>query len=48
MDALPAKLGVTADSPAWIVVMLTLTGIAVGLVIRFSPAMPAPIRRWNR
>lgn len=35
--ALPTKLGATADSPARIVVMLTLTGIAVGTVIRFSP-----------
>ena len=37
--ALPTKLGVSADSPAWIIVMLTLTGIAVGLVIRFSPCL---------
>jgi uncharacterized membrane protein YjgN (DUF898 family) len=36
------KLGVTADSPAWIVGMLTLTGIAVGLVIRFSPGHAGP------
>lgn len=35
--ALPAKLGVNVDSPAWVILMLTLTGIAVGLVIRFSP-----------
>ncbi len=40
--ALPTKLGVNADSPAWIVVMLTLTGIAVGLVIRFSPGHAGP------
>ena len=40
--ALPTKLGATADSPAWIVVMLTLTGIAVGLVIRFSPGHAGP------
>ncbi len=41
-NALPAELGVTADSPAWIVGMLTLTGIAVGLVIRFSPGHAGP------
>ncbi|OHY49438.1 ion channel protein [Enterobacter roggenkampii] len=41
-NALPAGLGVTADSPAWIVGMLTLTGIAVGLVIRFSPGHAGP------
>lgn len=33
--SLPAKLGISFDSPAWIILMLTLTGIAVGLVIRF-------------
>lgn len=41
-NALPAGLGVTADSPAWIVGMLTLTDIAVGLVIRFSPGHAGP------
>lgn len=41
-NALPAGLGVTADSPAWIVGMLTLTGIAVGTVIRFSPGHAGP------
>ena len=40
--ALPAKLGITADSSAWIILMLTLTGIAVGLVIRFSPGHAGP------
>lgn len=40
--ALPAKLGVTADSSAWIILMLTLTGIAVGLAIRFSPGHAGP------
>lgn len=35
---LPAQLGVSADSPLWIIAMLTATGIAVGLVIRYSPA----------
>lgn len=40
--ALPAKLGITADSSAWIILMLTLTGIAVGPVIRFSPGHAGP------
>jgi H+/Cl- antiporter ClcA len=40
--AIPAKLGISFDSPMWIVVMLTLTGIAVGLVIRFSPGHAGP------
>lgn len=46
--AIPAKLGISFDSPVWIVVMLTLTGIAVGLVIRFSRVMRGPIRLWSR
>ena len=40
--SLPAKLGISFDSPAWIILMLTLTGIAVGLVIRFSPGHAGP------
>lgn len=40
--ALPGKLGVDFASPAWIILMLTLTGIAVGLVIRFSPGHAGP------
>ncbi len=35
--ALPAQVGISVDSPTWIIMMLTLTGVAVGLVIRFSP-----------
>jgi hypothetical protein len=42
MDFTPAKLGISFDSPAWIILMLTLTGIAVGLVIRFSPGHAGP------
>ncbi len=34
--ALPAQVGISVDSPAWIIMMLTSTGVAVGLVIRFS------------
>ncbi|WP_375601634.1 ion channel protein [Enterobacter hormaechei] len=40
--ALPVKLGISADSPGWIMMMLTLTGIAVGLVIRYSPGHAGP------
>ncbi|KEJ11979.1 ion channel protein [Escherichia coli] len=41
---LPGTLGIAQDSPFWIIAILTLTGIAVGLVIRFSQghAGPAP------
>lgn len=40
--ALPALMGINVDSPAWIIMMLTLTGVAVGLVIRFSPGHAGP------
>lgn len=40
--ALPGKLGIDFASPTWIILMLTLTGIAVGLVIRFSPGHAGP------
>ena len=40
--ALPQQLGVSIDSPGWIIGMLTLTGIAVGLVVRFSPGHAGP------
>ncbi len=40
--ALPVKLGISSDSPGWIMVMLTLTGIAVGLAIRYSPGHAGP------
>ncbi|MBF4178411.1 ion channel protein [Lelliottia nimipressuralis] len=38
----PGQLGVDVSSPAWIILMLTLTGLAVGLVIRFSPGHAGP------
>lgn len=41
-SSLPGQLGVDVSSPAWIIVMLTLTGLAVGLVIRFSPGHAGP------
>ncbi len=39
---LPAHVGIAADSPLWIIAILTLTGIAVGLVVRFSPGHGGP------
>lgn len=41
-SSLPGQLGIDVASPAWIIGMLTLTGIAVGLVIRFSPGHAGP------
>ena len=39
---LPGSLGIAQDSPLWIIGILTLTGIAVGLVIRFSQGHAGP------
>ncbi|MBB1201756.1 ion channel protein [Enterobacteriaceae bacterium 89] len=39
---LPAALGVNIDSTVWIISMLTATGLAVGLVIRYSPGHAGP------
>ncbi|EFO4687366.1 ion channel protein [Shigella dysenteriae] len=39
---LPGTLGIVQDSPFWIIGVLTLTGIAVGLVIRFSQGHAGP------
>lgn len=39
---IPWQLGVDPDSPGWILLMLTLTGVAVGLVIRFSAGHGGP------
>ncbi|MCU6679047.1 ion channel protein [Leclercia tamurae] len=40
--SLPSVLGLNASSPTWVVLTLTLTGIAVGLVIRYSPGHAGP------
>nr|WP_318384017.1 ion channel protein [uncultured Enterobacter sp.] len=40
--SLPTRLGVALDSPAWTVLVLTLTGLAVGLVIRYSSGHGGP------
>ncbi|MBW5363461.1 ion channel protein [Escherichia coli] len=39
---LPGTLGIAQDSPLWIIGVLTLTGIAVGLFIRFSQGHAGP------
>lgn len=39
---LPGTLGVAQDSPLWVIGILTLTGVAVGLVIRFSQGHGGP------
>ncbi|EFH7121831.1 ion channel protein [Escherichia coli] len=39
---LPGSLGIAQDSPLWIIGILTLTGVAVGLVIRFSQGHAGP------
>lgn len=41
-DDLSAVFGLDRESPAWIVVVLTLTGLAVGLVIRYAPGHAGP------
>ncbi len=39
---IPDAIGVVGTSPAWIVAILTLTGVAVGLVIVFAPGHAGP------
>lgn len=39
---LPARFGLDLNSPLWILLMLTLTGIAVGLVVRYIPGHGGP------
>jgi H+/Cl- antiporter ClcA len=41
-DWLPTTVGVGADSPAWIIGVLTLAGLAVGLVVTFVPGHAGP------
>jgi len=41
-QTLPATFGVSLFAPGWIITILTLTGIAVGLVIRFFPGHGGP------
>lgn len=39
---LPGSLGIATDSPVWIMLTLTLTGVMVGLVIRYSTGHAGP------
>ena len=41
-QTLPATFGVSLFAPGWIITILTLTGIAVGLVIRYFPGHGGP------
>lgn len=41
-ECLPVSIGIANDSPVWIIGMLTLTGIMVGLVIRYSQGHAGP------
>ncbi|OAT30622.1 chloride channel protein [Buttiauxella brennerae ATCC 51605] len=40
--SLPAQFDLDMNSPLWILLMLTFTGIAVGLVIRYMPGHAGP------
>ncbi|WP_329456426.1 ion channel protein [Streptomyces sp. NBC_01497] len=40
--SLPGALGIGRYSVAWMVVMLTATGLAIGLVVRFAPGHAGP------
>lgn len=40
--SLPARFSLNMNSPSWILLMLTATGIAVGLVIRYMPGHGGP------
>ncbi|QPO96338.1 ion channel protein [Citrobacter freundii] len=41
-ERLPVSIGIAQDSPVWIIGMLTLTGIMIGLVIRYSHGHAGP------
>lgn len=41
-NGLPYRLGLSPDAPFWVIMMLTLTGLAVGLVIRYSAGHGGP------
>jgi len=41
-STLPVKLGISLGSPFWTLLMLTLTGVAVGLVLRYSTGHGGP------
>ncbi|HHR1108892.1 TPA: ion channel protein [Raoultella ornithinolytica] len=41
-SSVPLSLGIEASGQVWTIAVLTLTGIAVGLVVRFSPGHAGP------
>lgn len=41
-SSVPVSLGIEASGQVWTIAVLTLTGIAVGLVVRFSPGHAGP------
>lgn len=41
-SSVPSSLGIEASGQLWTITVLTLTGIAVGLVVRFSPGHAGP------
>ncbi|HAT1612999.1 TPA: ion channel protein [Raoultella planticola] len=41
-SSVPSSLGIEASGQLWTIAVLTLTGIAVGLVVRFSPGHAGP------
>lgn len=41
-STLPASFGINFTSPWWIIFILTATGLAVGLVVRYSPGHAGP------
>lgn len=41
-ERLPISIGIAQDSPFWIITMLTLTGVMVGLIIRYSHGHAGP------
>ncbi|QNK08033.1 ion channel protein [Enterobacter sp. JUb54] len=41
-SSIPSGLGIDASSSLWIIAILTLTGIAVGLIVRYSPGHAGP------
>ena len=41
-SSVPLSLGIEASGQVWTIAVLTLTGIAVGLVVRFSPGHAEP------
>lgn len=41
-ERLPISIGIAQDSPFWIIAMLTLAGVMVGLIIRYSHGHAGP------